>query len=118
MVRPDPGCIDSGERQTGEVRWRLPGIGKRGDIRVIYCRFTCCTDLHAAVLELVTSIQKACEIKCCKTRPGRQHGLGSAGEQTSRMIIGLSWQQFAMLIGTWVRTLQNSQQGKNILHGL
>ena len=67
--------------------------------------------------ELVTSIQEAGQIKRGKAKPGRQHDLGNVDVQAIRKQTGLSQQQFALLIGVSVRTLQNWEQGRRTLQG-
>ena len=36
MFRPDAGSVIRGSGGLRKVRWKLPGIGKRGSIRIIY----------------------------------------------------------------------------------
>ena len=67
--------------------------------------------------ELVTSIQEAGKIKHGKAKPGRQHDLGSVDVPAIRKKTGLSQQQFALLIGVSVRTLQNWEQGRRTPQG-
>ena len=67
--------------------------------------------------ELVTSTQEAGQIKRGKDRPGRQHDLGSVDVQAIRNQTGLSQQQFALLIGVSVWTLQNREQGRRTPQG-
>lgn len=71
----------------------------------------------ALFYELVTSIQEAGQIKRGKSRPGRQHDLGSVDVPAIRKKTGLSQQQFALLIGVSVRTLQNWEQGRRSPQG-
>jgi len=66
--------------------------------------------------ELVTSIQEAGQIKRGKAKAGR-HDLGSVDVPAIRKQTGLSQQQFALLIGVSVRTLQNWEQGRRTPQG-
>ena len=37
VIRPDMGTLIPGSGGLRKLRWRLPGHGKRGGVRVIYC---------------------------------------------------------------------------------
>jgi hypothetical protein len=36
MLRPDVGSLIRGSGGLRKIRWKLPGIGKRGALRIIY----------------------------------------------------------------------------------
>lgn len=67
--------------------------------------------------ELVTSIEEAGRIKRGKAKSSRRFDLGDVDVQTIRRKTGLSQNQFALLIGVSVRTLQNWEQGRRTPQG-
>lgn len=67
--------------------------------------------------ELVTSIEEAGRIKHGKAKPSRRLDLGDVDVQAIRRTTGLSQNQFALLIGVSVRTLQNWEQGRRTPQG-
>ncbi len=67
--------------------------------------------------ELVTSIEEASRIKHGKAKPSRRYDLSDVDVQSIRKKTGLSQNQFALLIGVSVRTLQNWEQGRRTPQG-
>lgn len=67
--------------------------------------------------ELVTSIEEAGRIKRGKAKPSRRYDFGDVNVQSIRKKTGLSQNQFALLIGVSVRTLQNWEQGRRTPQG-
>ena len=61
--------------------------------------------------QLVTSIQEGGAILRAKKKPSRQRTHQWPAAQSVREKLGLTQSQFAALIGTSIRTLQNWEQG-------